>query len=491
MLEETSDSDSASRSGADGPRHGIADRAGFVLLLGTLALCPLPDGSVELVWTLVWGALTCLCVLLLSYRSVSGAPALVIAACGSLAGGFIAVALLQSQASGFLPQSIWPQASGLLGIDLPALSTAVRDAPLLATGGPLLASLLFIAGVVVSDDARRVELIFRVLIVVACLSGLLGLVALIFDIDALRPTDVPGALTTFFLNKNTTSTYLGSAFLLCLVLILHHLSAVLRKSGGTLPSIEAVIPSGAQRRVFIGLVASALVLGLLIPLAKSRSSLAITVVLAAIGCLVVLWRHARAWKFMVPLALAIFAVGYVFVGQGLRARVAQRGLDDENRSEVYRSVIEGIAQHPILGTGLGTFPSVFPALRSDDIDIGGVWNMAHSTPLELALTGGLPLMAGVAAFFCLCFVLLVRGVIRRPHDPYILGALLVGVLGVLHSTVDFTLQITGYLMIYAAVTGIGVGRALRQPSSGLFDKVRRRRSAEVGDSEGSPFRSGG
>jgi O-antigen ligase len=479
MLENASDSQRASTSGSDGPRHGIADRLGFLLFLGALALCPLPDGSVELVWTVVWGAFASACVLMLSYASVNRASALVIAGCGGLAAAFVAVALLQSQAPGLSPQPIWQMASSVLGVDLPVLSTAVRDAPLIALGVPLVALLLFAAGVVISADGRRVERIYRVLIAIACLCGLLGLGALLFGIEALRPTGASGTLTTFFLNKNTTSTYLGSAFLMCIVLLLHRLSTALRASAGSVPSWEAIAPTRADRRVLIGLAAAVLLLGLLIPLAKSRSSLAIVVALTAVAGLVLLGRRVRSWRVVVPVVLAIFAAGYVFVGQGFRMRVAQRGFDDENRTEVYRSVIEGITQNPVLGSGLGTFPSVFPALRNANVEISGVWSMAHSTPLELALTGGLPLTAGVAAFFGLCFVLLVRGVIRRPHDPYILGALLVGVLGALHSMVDFTLQIPGYLMIYAGVTGIGVGRALRPPTAAVYEKVRRRRSVQA------------
>lgn len=477
MLQETANPESASASGVLEPRHGLGDRAGFALFLAALTLCPIPDGSIELIWIVIWGVLASASVLLLSYRTVSRAAALVIFACGLVAAAFVLVALLQSQAAGPFSLPVWREAGRLLGTDLPALATAVRDAPLLAVGGPLLAALLFIAGVVISDDARRVELICRVLIAMACLTGLIGFIALLFGIDALRPTQAPGALTTFFLNKNTTSTYLGSAFLLCLVLLLERLRVALRMSGGHLRSIEALAPGRGDRRVLIGLAFAALLLAFLIPMARSRSSFALVLVLSALAALVLFWGRAHAWRILAPVVLIMFAAAYGLAGQGIRLRFARFGLEDSERLEVYRLVLDGIAQHPALGFGLGTFPSVFPSLRNENLLMSGIWNMAHSTPLELALTGGIPLAAFVALFFGLCLVLLVRGIIRRPHDPYILGALLVGVLGALHSTVDFTLQIPGYLMIYAGVTGIGVGRALRPASKGGYERVRRQRSS--------------
>ena len=50
-----------------------------------------------------------------------------------------------------------------------------------------------------------------------------------------------------------------------------------------------------------------------------------------------------------------------------------------------------IADHPWFGTGLGTFVWSFPAYRSANISLWGVWDLAHSTPLELAADLGLPL----------------------------------------------------------------------------------------------------
>ncbi|MEP9347961.1 O-antigen ligase family protein [Xanthobacter sp. KR7-225] len=484
-LQDSRDLDQPAAKGGDArQQHGIVDRLGFLLFLAAVALCPLPDGSNDLIWTVVWGALASVSVLLLSYRSVTGGAAAVILACGVVAAAYIVVAVLQSQTPGPFPLPIWDQASRLIGIDLPPLSTAVRDAPLMAVGPPILASLLFIAGVVLSDDGRRAELVYRVLIAVACISGLIGLAALLLDIGALRPANNPGALTTFFLNKNTTSTYLGSALLMCLALLLVRVRLALRQAGGRLVSLDALAPTPSAKRILGGLVAAALILAMLVPLARSRASLAIVLVLAVLCGLSLFRRRVGSWLIIAPLALAAFALAFLVAGEGVMIRFALRGLEDAGRAAVYRSMVEGVAAHPLLGYGLGTFPSVFPVVRDPSIRMEGVWSMGHSTPLELAFVGGLPLAGVVFAFFGLCLVLLLRGVIRRPNDPYIMGALLVGLLGALHSMVDFTLQIPGYLMIYAAVAGLGVGRALRPANAGAIERVRRRR-ASVPDAEPS------
>ena len=73
----------------------------------------------------------------------------------------------------------------------------------------------------------------------------------------------------------------------------------------------------------------------------------------------------------------------------------------------------------------------------------GVFYQAHSTPLEIAAELGLPL----------------AGLMRRRRDAvYPIAATGVGLLGRLHSLVDFPLQLPGFAIVFTA--GLGLAQSL-------------------------------
>src|SRR6202000_2197839 len=85
------------------------------------------------------------------------------------------------------------------------------------------------------------------------------------------------------------------------------------------------------------------------------------------------------------------------MGRNVTTRLDLQGLSDEGRLSAYRSTLKIIADNPGFGTGLGTFDYAFPAYRSSDASMQGRWDIAHSTPLELASDVGIPLALIVAA----------------------------------------------------------------------------------------------
>lgn len=466
----------AAERSASAPRHGLLDRLGFFFLCLILVLCPLPDGSVELRWLIIWGGFAAAALLLLSYRAVSPTVLMVFAGGALVLVAYALVVFAQSLSPGPTPLPIWAEASGLIGETIAPLSASVRDAPLLFLGRPMLAILVFYAGILAASDTRRASLVFNMLIALGCLYGLIGLAGMILDYDYLHPDTAGGALTAFFLNKNTSSTYLGTMFLLCVAMILGKVREAMDDGETGKSSSVGVFWRLQNNRALAFYVAAGLLLAVLIPLAKSRSSLLIVILLTLGAVLIRVFSRRRARAATLAVILSSFAVIYLISGQIWRVRQAEKGLEDGGRIEVYQSMFDAAVNHPWLGLGLGSFQSVFPRFRSPELNLFGSWNIGHSTPLELAFEGGFPLAIVVLAYFALCLFILVRGAIKRPHDPYILGALLVALLGGLHSLVDFPLQIPGYMILYAAITGVGVGRALRPNRVRLSRERRTRRS---------------
>lgn len=442
------------------PPQGWRNTIAFWLFVFMVAVVPLPYGSVDFFWIATWAAYSALVLLVVSYGAVTRAGAVLLWANAALALAYLAVVWLQSEVPGPAPLPIWAQASDFLGVPMPPIAASVRDGPLLYLGRPLLAAMVFASALVLGQDRRHAAIILRVVVALAAVYGLIGLLALALDISTLRPFG-GSALTVFFISKNTTATYLGSALLVAFCL-------------GAVPLI-----SGAQRlsrrrrgrgllaklgtgRIF--LLAAGTVLVLLLPLTESRAGLLLTVAIIAGTSAIVgrkqFFARRSSVVMLVVVLLAVFALVFVVSGDVWRSRQARVGFDTLGRMDFYRAMMESILAHPWLGIGFGSFAESFARLRPEGIGIQYFVNIGHSTPLELAYEGGLPITLLTGAFMLACAGVMLRGLQRRPSDPVIVAALTVGLLGFLHSAMDFSLQITGYMIIYLAVVGVGVGRAL-------------------------------
>jgi hypothetical protein len=116
---------------------------------------------------------------------------------------------------------------------------------------------------------------------------------------------------------------------------------------------------------------------------------------------------------------------------------------------------------------MGTFQWAFPPYRSPNISIRGVWDAAHSTPLELASEVGIPLALLVATGWIVMFVVLAKGVFGRRRDVIIpLAAAATACLSLLHSMLDFTLQVPGYSIPFFALFGAGLAQSFRSGEAG-------------------------
>ncbi len=103
----------------------------------------------------------------------------------------------------------------------------------------------------------------------------------------------------------------------------------------------------------------------------------------------------------------------------MNARFDLQGLSDEGRWETYKATARMIADHPWFGTGQGTFAYAFPAYRSANVPAWGVWDMAHSTLLQLAAEMGVPVAAAVVFAWLVVFGVLLFGTHNRRRDRLI------------------------------------------------------------------------
>ncbi|SPF39124.1 membrane hypothetical protein [Candidatus Sulfopaludibacter sp. SbA4] len=129
-----------------------------------------------------------------------------------------------------------------------------------------------------------------------------------------------------------------------------------------------------------------------------------------------------ALQFAVLAAVATAIVGW----QGLAARWESR-VPEAVRIDAVRASLEMVRARPWLGSGLGTWPTVYP--RYAGFDAGVFVNQAHNDWAQWAAEGGLPFMLFLAAFAVL---------LCKPAVQSIYGLGTVAFL--LHAFVDYPMQ---------------------------------------------------
>lgn len=300
---------------------------------------------------------------------------------------------------------------------------------------------------------------FAAIAAIYALYGLIALFALDDTILMYERWAGKGFVTSTFVNRNSYATFAGLGLLASAALIMSSLS---RQRDRALSSRERLhellshsLTSSAFGYVWFFLSATALLL------TASRAGALST--LAALLLLVwQLTRGANSGARSQFVGLGIFfvvcAIVVNFSGGLLGERLAEG--EDRKRIEIYEQTLRAVDDHALLGSGLGSFPQIFPLYRETEVLRSKYVTKAHNTYLENALELGLPaaicltLALGLLAWRCW------SGVFHRSRDRHfaamgISASTLVG----LHAFVDFSLQIPAVIVSYMFLMGIGVAQS--------------------------------
>ncbi len=295
---------------------------------------------------------------------------------------------------------------------------------------------------------------------VAAAYALYGLVALFALGDTLLLYDKwasRGAATSTFVNRNSYATFAGLGVIAATALIM---SSRPRHSVPTFFSRERLydlLSHGFTVSTFgylsFFLAATALLL------TGSRAGALSTFA----AFLVLVWgltRGAKARPNIVGFAIFLtVVVGIVsFSGGFLGDRLARGG--NVLRAENFPQAANAIEDHALLGSGLGSFPQIFPLYRDSGALRDRHIAKLHNTYLESALELGLPaavcltLAIGLLAWQCW------RGMSTRSRDGHFPAmGLAASVLVALHAFVDFSLQIPAIVVAYMFLLGIAVAQS--------------------------------
>jgi O-antigen ligase len=440
------------------------DRIASWLLFTTVALAPLPFGSSQPAAVSVWCVALGLTLAIAPTRKLR-APHLVLLGCAAIVVAAYAIVLHEQLAEHpwFSPHPLWSEASDALGMQLDPSVSIARHEPYFALGQPLVCMLALICGFVVCVDRGRARTLLWVLAWSGAAYALYGVAAHLIDPTKVLWRDKPAYIanvTATFVNRNTAAVYFGSCAVVCLILLCDRVRQDLPREPIAWRKLANELMSNTPRDV---IMLFAMLFACLLPtfMSGSRAGVILTL-MALIVSFAVYFR--RDLPRRTDLAAAVLGAGALaifllqFMGGSVNARFDAQGIGAEGRVAVWRATLRMIADHPWFGTGQGTFIWSFPSYRTDDLSIWGIWDHAHDTILELAAEMGMPLAILVAVGWIVIFAVLIHGIRARRRDLLIpISAFTVAMVAVLHSLVDFSLQIPGYSI--PALTLVGAGLA--------------------------------
>lgn len=455
--------------GAWAQRRVVADGASQGALVVVLVVSPLAYGSVATAWGALWVSLlavSTLCSLIAigpKARLDGLSPLLLI--CVSC----ISLALLQFSPS--IPVS-WANEAWAELARAGVSGGEQRIAPLAgglqtAFAAPLGAVLGFCAAYLIAVRQESSWTIVKFLVFAGVCHSVIGAIveyaapgSVLLETKVAYVSDATGP----FVNRNTAASYFGLCTLGAAILAFRAIRTKPLPASRSFRAVAYAISDLLLSRallwtvIFFVLLATTFMTG-------SRAGVAATIaglLAMAVALALRLAGSARGVVISLFLVLALSLAAAELLSSSLSSRVAE-GFGGDGRRAVWNATLAGIASHPWLGTGAGTFADVFPALRPASIGHAGIWDRAHSTPLDLALTMGVPAAFAILAGWVLLMASHVRGIVRSRRSyafPVLgLGAL---VMMSLHGAVDFSMQIAGFVIPFSILVGATFGQTIRR-----------------------------
>jgi O-antigen ligase len=452
------------------PRQAPPNRFVSWILFTAVAGAPLPFGSNDpsaiAIWCIVLGAV----LVLASPRALERRHFALLGLAGVVIAGYAIVLHEQLAVHPWFalatPHPVWREASDALGVELEPSVSIARNQPLLALGAPLAAMLSLICSFVVCADRDRARQLLQVVAWSGVAYALYGVVAFIVDPASLlwrEKQAYVNVLTATFVNRNTAAVYFGSCAVVWLLILSERVRRRLPPGAIEWKKVPNRLLSDTPRALVLAFSMLFVCLAAMF-MTGSRAGVVLSLLALVVAVAVYFRRDLPPRTGLVAAVAAGGAVALVllqFMGAGVSSRFDAQGLADGGRFETWRSTLRLIADHPWVGTGQGTFEWAYPAYRSSDVSAWGVWDRAHSTPLELAADVGLPLAGLVALAWIIGLAVLAQGVRTRRRDLVVpVAALAVAILALLHSMVDFSLQTPGYAIVAFALLGAGLAQSL-------------------------------
>ncbi len=453
-------------------RKTSSNRISTFLLFATVAAAPLPYGSTHPSSIALWCIVLGIAAIAASPRGLQvgqfallGLIAIVIAAYG-----LVLHEQLAAHPWFATPHPLWHEASEALGLPIEPSVSIVRHQPFFALGASLANMLALVCSLIVCADRKRARQLLTIVAWSGAAYALYGIGAFLIDpTKTLWREKVSAGVTSTFIYRNAAAIFFGSCAIIWLLLLCERIrdqlaSGLVQWRMGFSEFLSWMAVTGALLFSML-LICLAAMFG-----TASRGGILLSLIMLVVAVAALFYRDlARRSGLLLVVAIGAIVAWVLFevMGASVDSRLLAQGLGDEGRPATYWSAWHIIRDHPWVGTGLGTFERIFPAYRSANVSMWGIWETAHSTLLEIAVELGLPFAGLVVIAWIIGFAVLLRGVWIRRRDVVVpIAAMSVAALALAHSLIDFSLQIPGYSIVVFALLGAGLSQSFPSRSKG-------------------------
>jgi len=314
-------------------------------------------------------------------------------------------------------------------------------------------------------ERQQILRIFSVLIAMGAFQALYGLFELynknprILFYEKMYGLD---SVTGTFVNRNHLSGYMEMIIPLAIGLVIARIDLFSLMDLRWRDRLLRLSERGFSTSILISL--GIVVMAIAVIFSKSRSGvfLLIFAFILLLGLTIVSFgksTHQKKWtrNFIAGVFIVII---FVSLYAGIDATIERFALDKllrEGRPTYWANTAEIFTDYPLLGTGLGTFPSLYPDKESGDTLLR--LYHAHNDYLEyLSELGvvGMTLLLGGVIFILIKSFIIWRG---RRH-PEVKGLGLGGIVAIIciliHSLTDFNLHIPANMLLFSVVLSLTV-----------------------------------
>jgi len=246
-----------------------------------------------------------------------------------------------------------------------------------------------------------------------------------------------------FANRNHFAAYLALCLSVGIGVLIANLSGERHQSWGRFfrSLIQWMISPKMALRLGLVMMVVALVL------TRSRmgnSSFFISLLATGVIGLLLAKRATRSMVVLLVslIAVDVFIVGTYFGTKRVVDRITQTTAETEDRDEVAGYALGMWKDYPVFGSGLGSFPVVFPRYSQGETQMS--YTHAHNDYLEFAAETGAVGLSLLGLMVAMSFAAALRAQYLR-RDPLMRGLSFAAMMGILalmiHSAVDFNLQI--------------------------------------------------
>ncbi len=456
------------------------DRLPFALLLCGICLAPLPFGSVQVgAWSLLALATgASLAAWAIAVGLGKGPPVTLGLARWPLLLFALVSAWILVQISTMTPASwhhpIWSMAGQALGEELRGAISIDPQAGYLSFVSLAGCAASFWLAVQYGADAKLADRALRIFTVagaVAAGSGLLiwgaGITQLLWFDEAFVQTQTHygSRLAIPFVNPNHLASFSAVGLVCAIGLVVGETRGLWRRETDRREKLQRFIEVVLARRWY--LLVACLIYAAAIVFSQSRGGLLALVVGLLVLAAALMRRSKPALSRSVAvgsLVLVLLAAVFAPALGKFADRFSGAEIETEQRLEIYANTVNAIEASPWLGYGYGSFPTLYRLY--DQSDINRVVEFAHSTVLESIVELGIP--AALVLFVAVGWPVVAcwRGARIRRKDQHLPAlAASAAAVALIHSMVDFPLQIPAIAAALSVIVGLGYAQSVSSRSS--------------------------